>query len=87
MIRRDEAKDLLGADVMEGEQETSERLEMLQMTREERRQLLEQSVTESVSDYELDNEWLAVFCVKCRQATIVLAHNSPGTGRGSGSRC
>ena len=43
---------------MEGEQETSERLEMLQMTREERRQLLEQSVTESISDYELDNEWI-----------------------------
>lgn len=58
VIRRDEAKDLLGADVMEGEQETSERLEMLQMTREERRQLLEQSVTESISDYELDNEWI-----------------------------
>jgi len=58
VIRRDEAKGLLGPDVFDEEQETSERLEMMQMTREERRRLLEQSVAEAVGDYELDSEWI-----------------------------
>jgi Zn-dependent peptidase ImmA (M78 family) len=58
VIRRDEAKELLGSDAFEDEREASERLDMMQMTRDERRHLLEQSVAESATEYELDSEWL-----------------------------
>lgn len=58
VFRRDEARNLLGSDAIDELQGTSERLELMQMTREERRQLLAQSVAESVEDYELDNEWI-----------------------------
>jgi len=58
VLRRDEARGLLGTDAFDENMDSSERLEMMQMTREERRRLLEQSVAETVADYELDNEWI-----------------------------
>jgi Zn-dependent peptidase ImmA (M78 family) len=58
VIRRDEAKSLLGYDDLDDMQEKSERLEMIRMTRDERRRLLEQSVAESVGDYQLDSDWM-----------------------------
>lgn len=57
-LRRDEARDLLGPDGFDDNASSSERLEMMQMTKEERRRLLEQSVAEAVTDYELDDEWI-----------------------------
>jgi len=58
VLRRDEARGLLGTDAFDENMDSSERLEMMQMTREERRRLLEQSVAETVTEYELDNEWI-----------------------------
>ena len=59
VFRKDEAQHLLGDDMLEeGIERSSELLEMMQLTRDERRRLLEQSVAESLEDYEADAEWL-----------------------------
>ncbi|MBV6503329.1 MAG: hypothetical protein AKCLJLPJ_01398 [Fimbriimonadales bacterium] len=57
VLRRDEASVLLGADGVSDDTAVSERLEMMQMTREERRRVLEQSVAEALTEYEPDAEW------------------------------
>ncbi len=58
VLRRDEAKEMLGNEEMEMPRQSSDLLEMMQMTREERRRMLEDSVTESASDYVADSDWL-----------------------------
>jgi Zn-dependent peptidase ImmA (M78 family) len=58
MLRRDEAKEMLGEEEFEPPSSTTELAEMMQMTREERRRLLEQSVEVSADDYTVDQEWL-----------------------------
>lgn len=57
-IRRDEAREMLGADLLEVPESTSERMELMKMTREERRRLLEESVAKSVDDYEVEADWV-----------------------------
>jgi hypothetical protein len=61
VIRRDEAREILGERDAFSSNGLSERLDLMQMTREERRRLLEQSVEESLSDYQLDPEWIDSF--------------------------
>ncbi|MBS0162579.1 MAG: ImmA/IrrE family metallo-endopeptidase [Nitrospira sp.] len=61
VLRRDEAKEMLGEGASVSSGSSSERLDLMQMTRDERRRLLEQSVAESISDYELDPEWIDSF--------------------------
>ena len=58
VVRRDEAKEMLGNEEFEVPRHSSELLEMMQMTRDERRRLLEDSVSEAARDYAADSEWL-----------------------------
>ena len=58
VLRRDEAKEMLGNDDLGEGARTSDLLEMMQMTRDERRRLLEDSVAESVEDYDVDDDWV-----------------------------
>jgi Zn-dependent peptidase ImmA (M78 family) len=58
VIRRDEAKEMLGEEEFETPRQSSELMEMMQMTRDERRRLLEESVAESAQDYDPDVDWI-----------------------------
>lgn len=57
LIRKDDAKEILG-DEFEPSIQGSELHEMMQMTRDERREVLQRSVAESAQEYELDIDWI-----------------------------
>lgn len=60
VFRRDDGKAMLDGDMIDEDFDgTSELLELAQMTKEERKRLLEQSVAESLKDYDLDEDWLS----------------------------
>lgn len=58
VIRRDEAKEMLGNEDLGEGARSSDLLQMMQMTRDERRRLLEESVTESAKEYDCDEDWV-----------------------------
>lgn len=58
VIMRADAKEMLGEDEFETPRQSSELLEMMQMTRDERRRILEESVAESAQHYVPEADWI-----------------------------
>ncbi|HEY3780682.1 MAG TPA: XRE family transcriptional regulator [Fimbriimonadaceae bacterium] len=58
VLRRDEAKEMLGNNDLEIPGQSSDLQELMQMTRDERRRMLSESVADSAGEYEGDAEWL-----------------------------